>query len=437
MGQGQVSATLNSALEFALPPEKLALLLGLSFFFGLAFEEYYARDPRKRPGGVRTFPLLALAGAGLYLIESTYSIAFSVGLLVIGAWLYTYYQYRWSRGAPASEAGGGLIIPVCNLLAYLLGPIVLSEPHWVSIAITVSAVLLLGARERLHSLAKNLPSEEIITAGKFLVLTGIILPLLPNHPVTQLSSITPHQLWIAVIVVSTLSYGSYLVRRYISADRGLMVAAVLGGLYSSTATTVVLAKQGKVGDVAKAEIRAGIVLATALMYLRLAVMVAVFNFQLAASIAPYLFVLFTAGLLLALSCYFFGRNNDDSQGKMALQRNPLELNAALLFAGLFVVISLASTWARSEFGRAGIYGLAAIVGVTDIDPFVLSLAQGGVSGLATITIETAILISASSNNLLKAAYAVFFFGAKDSALAAASLSILSLGGFAMAYWIAT
>ncbi|MBY0577776.1 MAG: DUF4010 domain-containing protein [Burkholderiales bacterium] len=417
----------------AFLPENLALVLGLSFFFGLAFEEFYVKNPKKRPGGVRTFPLLALSGSGLYLIEPVHVAAFCAGLLVLGAWLYAYYHAKWSEGTPVGEPGGGLIIPVCNLIAYLLGPITLIEPHWVAVSFTVSAVLLLGARESLHHFAQKLPAEEIMTGGKFLVLTGIILPLLPNHPVTNLSVITPHQVWLAVVVVSTLSYASYMIRRYVSPQKGLLAASVLGGLYSSTATTVVLARQGREGAFARHEILSGIVLATSLMYLRLCVVVAVFNLSLAISILPYLSGLFVLGLLLSWLCRLGRRGEATGEHVLAVQANPLELSSALLFAGLFVVISLASAWVKSQFGQSGIYWLASIVGVTDIDPFVLSLAQGGASGAGMPSLEAAILIAASSNNILKAIYASTYLGLRASIPATAALVLLSLSGALLAF----
>jgi uncharacterized membrane protein (DUF4010 family) len=118
-------------------------------------------------------------------------------------------------------------------------------PYWIAVATTVSSVLLLTGRERLHNLARRVEVKEIITAGQFLILTGIILPLLPSEPVTTLTSITPHQAWLALVVVCFLSYASYLGQRFWApAARGLWMTA-LGGLYSSTATIVVLARQAR------------------------------------------------------------------------------------------------------------------------------------------------------------------------------------------------
>jgi len=149
-----------------------------------------------------------------------------------------------SRVIPAEGVPNvGLTVPVCNLLAYLLGPITVTQPHWVAVGLTVTAVLLLTGRERLHTMARQLELPEIVTAGKFLILTGIILPLLPNEPITPLTRVTPYQAWLALVAVCTLSYGSYLLQRYWTSNRSAFVTAILGGLYSSTATTVVLARR--------------------------------------------------------------------------------------------------------------------------------------------------------------------------------------------------
>lgn len=413
--------------------QHLSLLVGLSFFFGLSFEGFYWNSARSRPGGIRTFPLLSLCGAGLYEIESQFAIAFCVGLVVLGAWLYPYYREEIKHDQTTKEDSDGVMVPLCNVVAYLLGPITLTQPSWIAVGLTVSAVILLRARDRLHSIAERLPVTEIFTFAQFLLLVGVVLPLLPREPVTTLTTITPFQVWLAVVVVSTLSYGSYVIQRLASGGHSLFLTSVLGGLYSSTATTVVLARQLKRNPANSHEVQSGIVLATALMYLRLGVVVAFFDLPLALKLAPALIVLAVVGGLCAGLCLWLGKRGQVGESAAATPpRNPLELSAALIFAVMFVVISLASAWVKTYFGRSGIYGLAAIVGVTDIDPFVLSIAQGGVKGLGPTAFTIVILIAASSNNLLKAVYSVAFGGWRASAPAVASLIALSVIGIAIA-----
>ena len=425
-----------------LSPWKVSMVLGLSFFFGLAFEGFYAKSRRSRPGGIRTFPLVALSGALLFALEPHYAIAFCIGLVVLGIWLYPYYQAEVLHDR-APENGGddvaadGIMVPLCNLVAYVLGPVALYFEPWVAFGLAVAAVLLLQARDRLHALAQTLPGPEILTLGQFLILTGIVLPLLPNEPVTSLTPITPFQVWLAVVVVSSLSYGSYLLQKMLSARRSVFVTSMLGGLYSSTATTVVLAKRLHEEARNPSQYRSGIVLATALMYLRLLIVVAIFNWTIARELVLPLLLLSGSGVALAAWCLRSGGHTGDPSHEPPPPSNPLELPAAIIFAVLFVVTSIASTWVISSFGNVGVFWLAGIVGVTDIDPFVLSLAQGGVAGIGAAAAAIAILIAASSNNLLKAIYAIAFAGWQRSRAVVLSLSLLSVFGFAAAGWMIT
>jgi uncharacterized membrane protein (DUF4010 family) len=423
----------------------IALLLGLSFFLGLAFEEFFAHTDERRPGGIRTFPLLALGGGMLYLLDPLHFIPFTAGLLVLGAFLFVYYGAHVTEHKDENENNAGLVIPALNIHAYLLGAVALALPPWVAVTVTVAAVLLLTGREQLHTLARRIEIREIVTAGEFLILTGIILPLLPDHPVTALTAITPRQVWLALIVVCTFSYVSYLAQRYwAAAARGLWMAA-LGGLYSSTATTVVLARQAKADPALKRQAQAGITLATAIMYLRILAVVAIFNIALARVLAAPLCGLSLAAFVICFLQYRLGKAPEEktqsaeapsaqahSTAAPATSANPLELGAAAVFAALFVATSIVSAVAKSHFGVSGIYALAAIIGVTDIDPFVLNLAQGGVAGVSNGALAAAILIAASSNNILKALYAACFAGGKATAASAATLVVLAVAGIAVA-----
>jgi uncharacterized membrane protein (DUF4010 family) len=418
-----------------ITPERVLILLGLAFFFGLAFEEFYGNEPERVPGGVRTFPLLALAGGALYLIEPHYALPFVAGLVALGAWLLAYYKGRIAIGMGSGGHDGGLMIPVCNLLVYLLGPIVLWAPIWLGVALTVTAVLLLGARAPLHALARRLPQGELSAAGKFLILTGIVLPLLPNTPVTTLTSITPYQVWLAVIAVSSISYLSYLVQRYVAPRRGGLLASVLGGLYSSTATTVVLGRELRHASSDVAELQTGIVIATAIMYLRIELVIVVFNMPLALVLLPSLLGLAALAAALAGLRYLRRGSGAPSSMEPKAPANPLAIGTAILFAALFVAISLISSWVQTRFGLAGLYWLAAIVGVTDIDPFVLSVAQGSAHTAALSSQGATILIAASSNNALKAIYAVVFGRWRGGAVPAAALILMGAVGVALAVWL--
>jgi uncharacterized membrane protein (DUF4010 family) len=406
---------------------RLALALGLALFLGLAFEEVYKREEHSTPGGVRTFPMCTLAGAMLYLIEPRQALAFIAGLIALAAWHHAHLC-----STPAGPRATSLMIPVSNLVAYLIGPVALTQPPWVAVAASVAAVLLVGTREKLHRLVWVVPQDELLTAGKFLILVGIILPLVPNEPVTTATPLTPYHVWLAVVAICTLSYLSYLLQTYVPARNATLLPAVLGGMYSSTATTIVLAKRLREAGAARSELAAGIVAATAVMYLRLGVIIALFDPRFAWALAPALAALFVFGAALAA---YEWRRSAEQQSDASLQvpaTNPLQVTTAVTFAVIFVVVSVLTEWIRTAFGQTGVLVLAALVGVSDIDPFVINIAQGGVPDLSIAALSAAILIAASANNVAKAAYALGFGGIQSSHRSATMLLVLAVAGFAAA-----
>lgn len=405
-----------------------AVLLALSLFFGFAFEEFFGDENPPVPGGIRTFPLISLAGAALFLIEPHYALAFIAGMLVLGAWIFLYIR-AVLEGA-RKPADGPLIVPACVLIAYTLGPIALTQPLWISFALIVGTVLLVGSREWLHALVARVPKEEAVTLGQFLLLVGVVLPLLYGAPPIPHTAITPFSVWLAVVAVSTLSYASYLLQRFVLPDSGVIVAAALGGLYSSTATTVVLARTAHDEGVTP-EITAGIVAATAMMFLRMVVIVAIFDIALAREIVIPMVVLAVISIAIAV---IFARRGAGVKAPNVAPKNPLRLGTAMIFAALLIAVSLLSKWVQVHAGAHGVLALAAVVGVTDIDPFVLSLAQGGAASIGIELSAVAIVIAASSNNLLKAAYTLGFARRRESVIPASALGVLCVLGL-VAAWI--
>jgi uncharacterized membrane protein (DUF4010 family) len=402
----------------------LVVLLSMSLFFGLAFEKFFAAEMPRRPGGIRTFPMLGLAGAACYAVAPQNGFVFAAGLVILGLWLFAYY------GSSTAEEQRDFVVPVSNLLAYLIGALAVTQAPWLVVAVTVAATMLLASRQRLHEIAQTVPLEEIFTAAQFLLLAGVALPLFPDVPVAGLRELTPHRVLLAVVAVSTLSYGSYLLTRYVRPKGATLLAAVLGGLYSSTATTVVLARRSREGQ-AGADVSAGIVLATAFMYVRLLVIVAIFDAALARVLLAPLLAFFAAGCAAAWVVDRQAKERRTTDAPLEEPANPLQIGAAVLFAVLFIAITLATNFAQARFGRSGLNGLAAIVGFTDIDPFVLSIAQGNAGPLAAVA--EAILIAVSSNNVLKAGYAFFFGGGRGMLHPVAALIALAACSLAGAF----
>jgi uncharacterized membrane protein (DUF4010 family) len=416
-------------------PEIFILVLGLSLFFGLAYEEFYSDSEVKRPGGARTFPLLALTGLVLFSIEPRGGVPFAAGLIILGLWMFKFYSFELDRKSEESRKDASIVTPVCVLVAYLMGPATLTQPLWFAVGITVAAVLLLTLREPLHAIARKLEPHEFRTAAQFLILTGIVLPLLPNNPVSDLTPITPYQAWLALVAVSTLSYAGYLLHRFVARTDSDIISALLGGLYSSTVTTIVLARRMRDGISSRNHAMTGIALTTAVMYLRLEAIVALFNIPLATVLfLPILCLAIGGGILAAV----FARRLPNGGSGAAdatteTPQNPLELRTAAIFALLFVLISVVMQWARQRYGDTGLFTLAAILGVTDIDPIVLNIAQGGTGVASEATMASAVLAAAASNNFLKALYTIVFGGWAKGRWGAVGLLILAAGTAATAY----
>jgi uncharacterized membrane protein (DUF4010 family) len=413
-----------TSLEVA---DHLALALALAVFVGLAFEAVYKREPHAIPGGIRTFPLLTVLGAMLFLIDPPSLWPFLVGLGAVALWLYAHLRSEYARGGDRPT----LVVPAVNALAYAFGPAALTQPLWLLVAAAVGAVLLMESREPLHRLAQRVPNDEIYTLGKFLILVGVILPLMPDRPIVLWTPITPLEVWLALVAISTLSYVSYLLQRYLPAS-GALTPAILGGAYSSTATTVALAREQKQSVTPRPELAVGIVIATAIMYLRIDVVVALFNRPLAWLLLPRVAVLAAFAAALATWQWLRGRSPTRAAPAKLPESNPLQLSAAFAFAGLFVLVALASSWVRSRFGNPGVYVLGGVAGVSDINPFVLSLAQGSAAGMSVAGVAAAILIAAASNNAMNAVYALAFGGSRACLKPALALLATAAVGLSLA-----
>jgi uncharacterized membrane protein (DUF4010 family) len=410
-------------LTSLLPTEglKIILVLFLSFLVGFEREEHYA-DPngpeRYSFGGVRTFPLLGLIGYALSLVSGDNLVPPTVGFAVIGAFLWLSYQHKL-----ATYKSAGVTTETSGLVTYLVGVLVSHGQWWIATTIAVTSVLLLELKTGLENLSRRVPREEILAFAKFLFLTAVILPIVPNRTFGSFG-FNPFKAWLIVVAASGISYGSYLLQKASGGRGGMFLSALLGGAYSSTVTTVILAKRAREAHAPR--VCAGsILMASGTMYLRLLILLALFNRALAASLLwPFLIT----GIGALGFGWYWGHvpASSSKDGEVNLPiKNPLELSAAFLFAGMFMVLLAASHYALEHFGRGGIYGLAAITGTVDVDPFVLGMTQ---SGQPAMLAAHAITIAASSNNVAKGFYAFGFADRRTGLQALVLLSTLALVG---------
>jgi uncharacterized membrane protein (DUF4010 family) len=320
-----------------------------------------------------------------------------------------------------------------GLATYLVGALVYYGHFWIATALSVASLLLLELKVVLEELAGRIPAEEILTLAKFLLLSAVILPILPNRDFGAFH-INPFKTWLVVVAVSAISYGSYVLQKVTKGRGGILLASLLGGAYSSTVTTVVLARRAAHEEHPHL-FSGGILIASGVMYVRLVALLGLFNFKLMVALMPEFLTL--AGLAI-VSGLIWARRSEKTEAKVAREfepKNPLELRAAFLFAFLFLAMITCTQLAVAYLGRAGINTLAAIMGVTDVDPFILGITQtAGASTPLKLGAE-AVLIAASSNNFVKGIYAYAFADRKTGIQSLCLLAALGALGLAPLFWI--
>ena len=402
------------------PPDafKIVLVLFLSFLLGLEHEEH---RPQKSYafGGIRTFPQLGLFGYILATLAAPSVLLLAAGLLVAGVFLTISYLHKLKRDPEA-----GITTEISGLGTVLLGALVQHDRLWLAATVVVAALLLLELKTGLESMARRIDPAEIITFTKFLLLSAVILPIVPNQPLTPFA-INPFKTWLVVVAVSAISYASYVLQRLTKGKGGILLSAFLGGAYSSTVTTVVLAKRAAKEE--RPHLFAGAtLLASGVFYLRLILLLAFFSLPLTRLLAPGFLIL---GVTATVAGWLWSRFPDVGNQKIEREwtsSNPLELRAAFTFALIFVAMLVATHLTVTYLGAGGVYTLGAMMGLTDITPYVLGLAHGLNNPTALTVAAGGIIVSAASNNLVKGGYAYFFSDPQTGRQSLALLLVLTL-----------
>ncbi|QCT94752.1 DUF4010 domain-containing protein [Caminibacter mediatlanticus TB-2] len=383
-----------------------------SFLIGLEIKSYTLSVKKEYPliGSTRTYLFLGMIGFVSYKISIYFYIMFFFTFSILFALFYI---------QKLKEHKSSILLFLIASLVYTLGPISIIYPIWMIGIIFVIIVFALNYKKLLKNFAENINQEEFETLAKFVLLSLVILPLLPKKNIPFLD-ISYFKIWLVVVVVSSISYLSYIASKYIFKNKGYLLTGILGGLYSSTATTVVLAKKIDTQNIKI--INSAIIIATAMMYIRLLIITFIFNQKVGMKLLlPFLILAFIS---IIISLFQYKKENNYPN---ITDNNPLELGTAFLFAFLFILMIAITKIVILHFGNLGLKVLSFIVGFTDIDPFILSLLTGKYHINETY-IVSAIIIASGSNNILKGIYALIFSKnkAKFSSIVLFLLGIISI-----------
>lgn len=364
-------------------------------------------------GTDRTFTFIGILGYLLYILDPSGLRLFMGGGAVLGMLLGMNYYVKQSKFNVF-----GVTTIIIALITYCIAPIVATQPSWFYVLIVVTVLLLTELKHTFTELAQRMKSDEMITLAKFLAISGIILPMLPHTDIIPGIRLTPYSIWLATVVVSGISYLSYLLKRYVFRESGVLVVGILGGLYSSTATISVLARRSRNASGQKAtEYVAAMLLAISMMFLRFLILILIFNREAFLVIYPYLLIM---SAVAASAAWFIHsrRQNGDIAGVDGEEEedtsNPLEFKVALIFSVLFVVFTVLTHYTLVYAGTGGLQLLSFISGFSDITPFILNLLQG--TGGVTILIIAACSMQAIVSNMLVNMFYALFFAGKGSKL---------------------
>lgn len=413
----------------AIPPEalNLGLVLFLSFLIGLEREEL-KRGGKRVFGGVRTFPLLGLVGYVVSLLSGGNIFGMLLGFLVVGAFMLVSYIHKLQQTTEA-----GITTELSGLLVYLVGALVYTGHLWFACTLVVVSLLLLELKEALEGLTQRIRPDEVAAFTKFLLLSAVILPMVPNQELGPFR-INPFKTWLVVVAVSGISYASYVLLKLFRDRGGIFLSAILGGFYSSTVITVVLAKRAAGGHRSHQN-TGGILAASGAMYLKILVLVWPFNRALALALAPTFLAL---TVIPVLAGWFIYRQPDPAEAatpEATQPQNPLELRSAFLFAIVYLAMLILTQLAVANLGRGGVYSVAALMGLTDVTPFIMGLTHSAAAASGFHLAAWGIAISAASNNLVKGFYAYGFAKGRTGAWSLALLAGLALLGLVPLFWL--
>ncbi len=389
-------------------PELLkALLVSASLGALLGLERQWSgqRDNPKADtiAGARTFALWGALGTLCAWFAREHHAGFFLAGFVAMVVLVSLFLFRRAQ----RDRDIGLTTGAVGLATYLLGGLVFYGEVKTAVVVAVSLVVLLASKDWLHRLSSKFSRQDVYQALQFAAVTGIVLPLVPDQPYGPYGAFNPFNIWLMVVLVSGLGFAGYVAVRIFGEDRGLAMTGLLGGLASSTATTLAMSRQSRVRPETGRLCALAVVLACTVMLVRVAVLLGAVSPSLLTQTAPWLLLVAAPGLVFAAWSWRHFHGRTGAGAAPAEVRNPLSLRVAIQFAILYALIVLIVRWAESGFGGAGLYTASFFSGLTDLDAISLSISQLQRDGhVGTDTAARAVLIAAGANSLLKAGMAV-------------------------------
>jgi uncharacterized membrane protein (DUF4010 family) len=378
-----------------------ALLIGA--LIGLEREFVQQRSGEQEFGGIRTFALIALLGAVAAFLTDQYGplifLVVYLGLILL----------LWASLLASSMRGveEGITTEVTALLVPLFGAMMIWNQPAVAAALGVITALILALKPRLHGAARRMSTEDLRATLEFSIITAVVLPLLPNEGFGPFGVLNPFQIWLLVVFISGIGFLGYVLMKYLGPERGVGITGLLGGLVSSTATTLSFAGRSKTNAGLSTVLAQGILIASCVMFPRVLIEVAVVNPELVRQVVVPLAAMLIAGVITVYILWRRGRAEETADHGGVELSNPLRLKTAITFGLVFAVVLVAVEAANEYFGSAGVYVASILAGITDVDSITLSVSNLSLKGLLDARVAAiAIILATIMNTIAKAVMAM-------------------------------
>jgi uncharacterized membrane protein (DUF4010 family) len=389
----------------------MAVALAVGFLIGLQREQSSSQEAageRSALGGIRTYPLVALAGAICVLLAGK----FGLWLVALG---FVSFLIPFTLAYADDLRKGrdrGITTEVAFVLTYFLGCLATAdgiagstkERLLLCASLGVAVTALLSFKDPLHALAARISRDDLYATMKFAILALVILPLLPDKAYGPYQALNPFHIGLFIVLTAGVSFVGYIAVRLLGPGRGLGVTGLVGGLVSSTAITLSLSGRAKLNASAREACALGIVLASTVMAFRVIGLVAVINRPLVPAVAVPMGGMALAGLAAAGLLYIRSRK-EVKEGAEVRFSNPFEIASAMKFGLVFTIVMVASKFATETWGNKGTYITALLAGSTDVDAITLSLSRLSMNDLGLRAVAIGIFLACVSNNLVKAGMA--------------------------------
>lgn len=375
-----------------LPQFLTAIAIGL--LIGLERE----RNPTAK-AGLRTFTLVALTGATAAdlarIFESPAIIAVGLGMIAL-TMIAAYYHHHedfheWDPGTTTIAA---------VITCYLLAAMVMAGHGRLSVILAILATVLLYFKAELRGVAHKLERRDLVSILQLAVVTFVVLPLLPDRAFGPYAVLNPRQIWLMVVLISSVSLAGYVALRLVGRERGATLLGLFGGLVSSTATTLAYSRYARTGPAFIGLSTTVILTANLVPLLRLMALATI----LAPTILPTLAPVLGMSLVIGSASYVLSRRNSGQQGELTMPEisNPTELRTALGFAALYGAVLLVSAWLVELIGSRGVYAMALVSGVADVDAITLAnLRLYNLDTLSPTQVTLSIVLALAANAVFK------------------------------------